>query len=69
MCTEAMAQSIRGTKSENRQKTTLPPKRGQIKVKIMSKLVKLVVETASRLGKVLSGKKVSTGEEIVLPQP
>ena len=55
--------------SEKRQRTArLPPRRGQIKVRIMSKLVKLVAKVASGIGKVLSGKKVMTGETL-LPQP
>ncbi|POO02483.1 Tetratricopeptide-like helical domain containing protein [Trema orientale] len=53
-----MAQSVGGTKSADTQKARLPPRRGQIKVKIMSKLVNMVVKVASAVGKVLSGKKL-----------
>ena len=63
-----MAQSIGETESANRQNARLPPRRGQIKVKIMSKLVKLVVKVVSEVGKVLSRNKVAT-EETVPPQP
>lgn len=46
----------------DRGKARLPPKRGQIKVKIISKFVEIVVRAASKAGRGLCRKKKVTEE-------
>ncbi|ONI03171.1 hypothetical protein PRUPE_6G242900 [Prunus persica] len=58
-----MALPIEQAKPSNTNKARLPPKRGQIKVKIISSFVKLVVGVASRVRRGLSRhRKVATRE-------
>jgi hypothetical protein len=49
--------------SLNRRKARLPPKRGQIKVKIISKFLEIVVRAASKAGRGLCRKKKVAEEE------
>ncbi|CAB4314748.1 unnamed protein product [Prunus armeniaca] len=65
-----MALPIEQTKPPNTSKARLPPKRGQIKVKIISSFVKLLVGVASRVGRGLSRhRKVATQEAQAPMQP
>lgn len=57
-----MAESIGRTESGKRRNVKLPPRRGQIKAGILRSLGKVVKKIASRVGKVLGGKKVMTEE-------
>ena len=50
-------------------KTRLPPKRGQIKVRIISIIIESVLRVASKAGRGLQRKKVaSDSEEMQLPK-
>jgi hypothetical protein len=51
----------------SRGKARLPPQRGQIKVKIISKLFEMVVRAASKAGRGICRKKKVT-EEVVMAQ-
>ncbi|KAL6277772.1 hypothetical protein ACE6H2_021373 [Prunus campanulata] len=65
-----MALSIEQAKPSNTNKARLPPQRGQIKVKIISSFVKLVVGVASRVGRGLGcHRKVATQEAQAPMQP
>lgn len=45
------------------EKARLPPKRGQVKVRIFRKFVELLVGVVSKPGRVLSRKKKMTADE------